>query len=919
MANKSINISLNDTFESMVLKGKIGNKVWTGVIDVESVTDALVEDENVRQRLNNLIEDLEQTILKIRLYQNTAYPGTVDYMRVRELSRSIYEIVASGKVDVELYLITLVKKFDEMKKIDPNEFARINNLCKIQMEQNRKAILSQNAVFAYPVYLAEKKEYSFETELIKEQEGKVRKKGNAEKLLSFIRMVYGEENLPEDLEMDVLDEINDKMLVFDMLEALYSPSVKGLLYDSFLRNYLLRQGLTRMEIDDCDSSQLRDFVEELRADDDGKVFRQVLTDTLLTHIDYISVEKYIVAFLYRSVEDFGRSAQLSYDFEEVFDESRELYTLMKRILGSKILSNVTASVMTSEGMKSISVRDMKKIEKEFVDGIYLTPNILESMKTMLFLNRSNLENCDERIIEKLNCSALDLEVISLVDFSNLKRLFELGKINKTFIDRLVRNCNLDIYKELQKRDDEDEIFKLIQFPSKIELVKFLYENQYITEKDLFEYYSLNELSISDLEEIENIVEDKSVFFEKMKAQIDDFDFLSRYKEYVQAQIEYNNALKANDSNIDMYKRKLDLKRNEKDRLLLLYRKYKSEKTLEKKTEFLDDAMLYYCIENENDVVIESLRVMYKDSIISLEDIEYLDSSYLQVIIMDNLFAKGELNLDDTEKIKNSISADALKNIILNIVRNPDITRSQKFALIMNVYNTGTKEEAEISEELLEELRLVYDGNDIGKTGKSKGPKKVKPVVPVDPSKVKKIKSNVEWVYPKYVKWKFLKALDKDAEVKLYAGGYVEVYSKKLDARIIERYFETDKSGDDFGIDAYGYATFILSDTEYRANQSELVSQRACETVVSGQTRIAIEEYMSREALVRIVDSRDRIRHNTHSQTKNWMREMVKYFKIDLDTDLSLVQDSRYTKEELEALRDVIRTYENAYIDRNAER
>ena len=77
--------------------------------------------------------------------------------------------------------------------------------------------------------------------------------------------------------------------------------------------------------------------------------------------------------------------------------------------------------------------------------------------------------------------------------------------------------------------------------------------------------------------------------------------------------------------------------------------------------------------------------------------------------------------------------------------------------------------------------------------------------------------------------------------------------------------------------------------------------------------------MSRDALVSIVDPKDRIRHNTHSQTKNWMREMAKYFNIDLETDLSLVNDTRYTKEELEVLRDVIRTYENTYIDRNAER
>ena len=47
--------------------------------------------------------------------------------------------------------------------------------------------------------------------------------------------------------------------------------------------------------------------------------------------------------------------------------------------------------------------------------------------------------------------------------------------------------------------------------------------------------------------------------------------------------------------------------------------------------------------------------------------------------------------------------------------------------------------------------------------------------------------------------------------------------------------------------------------------------------------------------------------------------MAKYFEIDLDADLELIIDERYSKEELEYIRETIRTYENVYVDRNEER
>ena len=141
MDNNSIDISLKDTFESMVLTGQVGESIWTGVISADFVNDALVEDEVIRQRLKELIEELEENIKNIRTISKTTLQSTGTYYKVRGLSQKIYEIVAGGKVDVELYLITLIKQFDEMKEDNPAEFARISSACKKQMEQNRKTIL----------------------------------------------------------------------------------------------------------------------------------------------------------------------------------------------------------------------------------------------------------------------------------------------------------------------------------------------------------------------------------------------------------------------------------------------------------------------------------------------------------------------------------------------------------------------------------------------------------------------------------------------------------------------------------------------------------------------------------------------------------------------------------------------------------
>lgn len=162
---------------------------------------------------------------------------------------------------------------------------------------------------------------------------------------------------------------------------------------------------------------------------------------------------------------------------------------------------------------------------------------------------------------------------------------------------------------------------------------------------------------------------------------------------------------------------------------------------------------------------------------------------------------------------------------------------------------------------------------------------------------------MDMVFVQYVKWEFLQVLDKDARITLYKNGYVEFFSEKLGVRIIEKYLEVNKDGCIFDKDAYGYSTCIINEETYREFFDYLVDEQ-----LDG------ESVLNPKTLLQLVPREDRVAHNTQSPSKNWMRSVAKYFDIDLEMELELVEDSRYTKEELAHIRQVIKKYENEYIE-----
>ena len=469
-------------------------------------------------------------------------------------------------------------------------------------------------------------------------------------------------------------------------------------------------------------------------------------------------------------------------------------------------------------------------------------------------------------------------------------------------------------KEIPER--ENDALNMIENTSNF--LNYVVSEGIVTFEDLKTFYDMRIIKLKDLEELENNREqsDREEFVTELGNVINPNEVLITYKEYIEQKLRYEKALKENDPDVEIYKETMDIKRREKDSIVMLFSKYKLSRLSDKeRKDFMDEFLLTYCLEFEYDddaVVPETLRQMYKDGIVTFEEISSISNEYLQTVIIDLMFVRGELSLEDTRKLRSTLSLEALIAILNAAMVNSSISQTEKVSLIMNIFHNGI-EDQEIADKFLSQLHAEhYQGIDYKELIKDKKKTKKKDdttlmvdggkaLPPKDPSK--------EWVYPKFVKWEFLNALDKDAMITVYANGYVEAYSRKLGVRIIEKYFEVDKEGNQFGRDAYGNATFILDENTYIENLDMLVDSHSQGELLLNPKTLS----------VLVTEKRDRIRHNTHSINKNWMRSVAKRFEIDLETELDLVSDTRYTKEELAYLRDIITRYENEYIDRNAER
>ena len=254
---------------------------------------------------------------------------------------------------------------------------------------------------------------------------------------------------------------------------------------------------------------------------------------------------------------------------------------------------------------------------------------------------------------------------------------------------------------------------------------------------------------------------------------------------------------------------------------------------------------------------ESIKVLYEDGFIDLENIIHLDKNYI-IPMLDRLSIK------DAYKVRNSMTFEELEEMLDTIFDDPEFSDERRFIIVMNLLGEDTEQDKEARDFYLEML----DFNDSEKRAKPQGKRKIK-------NHGTGGNDSTKFVYPDVIKWKFYKALDPECRVTRYSNGFVEFASTKLGVRIIEKYYDGNKP-------AYGTATYILSEADYRKNEADLV------------TILPKGNILESAALRDITPRKDRIAHRTQSENKTWMDQMINYFDIDFEAG----KETRYTAEEL---------------------
>lgn len=498
-----IRVNLSATFSSTVLRGKINNPdwIWTGIIDSKLVDGKLIADSSARRELKNLIKEYEIIVKNFR--NNTDILKFNDETRQLEvLMNKIYERILKY-ADIELYLIYIINKFDMMKKENPEEFKKISEACKKEMQESKKILLEQDRIYSYVIYSDELNQYRVSTECLREQKKLIRE-DNAQKLVKLVHAVSPESNMPEEEEYELLCSINSKITIPDMLATITRKELVHDIHMVLLRNYLLKSGIPYEDVNEFSDERLMSLTSDIHLYTDSDEYQDAISDTLVMHIEYMDMEALALTYIFRHIDEFNASMLASFEVDEIIQDSKALYEMSQRILKSGIITNrSSAKIITVEGEETIlTLKTINSTLKEFVDGVYLTDNTRNKMKRLLLFGNSTLENCSDELIKGLDFSRFETEVISLINFENLHRFYESNIIDKDVIEHMVRICQFDVFESLKSENNEEQtLFDQIEPPKKIDLVSFLYTSQIIDENDIFKFYMSNEITLEEIDEL----------------------------------------------------------------------------------------------------------------------------------------------------------------------------------------------------------------------------------------------------------------------------------------------------------------------------------------------------------------------------------------------------------------------------------
>ena len=902
--------------------------MWTGVVSADKITSTMIPDENLRKEFVKLTREMEGIVGRYRdIYSNQ---NNTLMMRInneggselKDLEERILEIskqlkqylndIENTNIDRDLYLVELCRAYEEIMENNPDEFKYVDKDRKKNLSLLKANFDSKQPIIR-ELYLPNENRYTCYQFPTKSQEKKYTAidKNNPQKLVEVIEAIAGKKGLSKEEGMEILREIVTGITLVDLQSIFINPRFAEMQYISLFKNFLLKKGMTIEEIEKMEPGEIVDITVNGYNQESVEFHADIVANTIIDGINYFDMEKLLLVSMIRPLETFELMvpkveeedrSDLKENYEKLSQKAEEMESeldnfikkeasieetigatkrieyINKKILGTGIVTPKTKFKNVIGGKEyPMSLKRVEELMSNFCDGIYMTEVVNLNLKYKAYMIPEEMESWSDEFISRMDFLDEELNTLSIVNFNNLKRLYKLGKINKEHIKNLIEEANYEIEEPIEDIEKEDTETKKTIRRNIRGLLKYLYDEKMISEEEIRQYFEEGIISPKLLETIEVDKEEEQLgkMNEKFKSLFNPDMVLGKYKQFVEKYLEFTKFQKEHPEElekIEILREEVNKYRTEKDKFREIVLKYNSNISEQEKHAIGEELLEKYFIEMDvtnEDVLQESIKVLYEDGLIDLENIISLDKKYI-IPMLDSL------SLEDTSKVRASMSFKELEELLDDVFDNKDFSDERRFIIVMNLLDKDTEEDETARDFYLS--MLEFD-NTSERKASSKGTRNKKGGTS---------KSSNRYMYPDFVKWKFYKALDKDVRVTRYANGFVEFASNKLGSRIIEKYFDGDKP-------AYGTATYILSEQDYRKNQADLVTITPSGNILEGAS------------LRDITPRKDRVIHRTHSVDRTWMDDMVRYFDIDYEKE-----DSRYTKEELEILETTVKKYKNKY-------
>ena len=927
MGRKVLNLS--EVIASPVISGENEEYIWTGVVKSENITPLLIKDDEVRKEFTKLVKDLERSTKRFRrdydiesnvqtfmIEDNFLEEAEKLEDHIIEVGGKIKEYLAGAEeygIDMDLFWVLLCRDYEEIFEKNPNEFKAMSENARKTLKIFRKDF-NENDPCVTEFYISEENKFVCFQFLTRGQEKKymVPNGQNEENLLKVIRSIAGKEDLSKDEENEILKELVTGVTVLDLASIFKNPRHAEMQYLTLFKNYLLKKGYKPDELEKMEPYEVADTALTTYNSDKIEFHAELVSQTIKENLPYIDLERLLLVSTIRPLEAFEfmmpkvdeeeltsetivKLSEKAKEVEETADayiqqecnldtviqKNKRTEYLIKKVLETGIIGNKTRfNLMYDEQKREVSLKRLQEMMKKFCDGIYLTDVVELNLKYNALFSEDEMSKWSDELVGRMNFSEDEIYFLSTINFENLKRLYVAGKMDKDHIKTLIRESRYEIEKQSEEEvsqtlDMEDIDIDTIRRINLRNMFKDLYDSKIIAEEDIVEYFKEGIVTpemIMTLEESKT-QEQKELLYENLRSIFNEEMILYGYKQYEEEYVKFMKMqLTADGEKTEELKEQREIVnclREHKDDRIKLFNRYRNM-TKEEKHLLGDELLEYYYIVmdvSDEDVVRESVITLYEDGMIDLENIIGLDKKYI-IPMLDTL------SLEDASKVRASMSFDELRKLLDDIFEDKSVTDERKHVILMNLLIEGTKEDREAREFYKNKLgfkdglerKADPTGNKRQKTGNGT------------------ILSN-KYVYPDFVKWAFYKSLDKNVMIKPYANGFVEFASSKLGVRILEKYHDKKFRP------AYGTATYILPEDEYKKHQSDLVTITPKGNILESAT------------LREITPRKDRVIHRTKSTDRTWLDEMVRYFGIEFDK-----KDSRYTEEELETLKNVVNTY-----------